>query len=134
MLQQAQVDVNKTMAANYKNIPPAAFYTSIPQLVSHLFGGDGETTSVLKKILERVLYKFPEQTMWHLAWLTGSTSSTRSLVGKEIFVGAKRVLESTGNSEMAMLIKESVSLFKYFRDLARYVCESDLAAGRNIVS
>ncbi|KAG7355473.1 phosphatidylinositol 3- and 4-kinase [Nitzschia inconspicua] len=119
-LEKAQVEANKFIASCYRDIPPAAFYTAIPQLVSHLFDGGEETTSVLKKILERVLYKFPEQAMWQLAWLTGSTSSTRSTVGKNIFMEAQYVLERTLNTNMAMLVKESVSLFKYFKDLARH--------------
>jgi hypothetical protein len=87
--------------------------------VSHLFDDDMETTAVLRKILDRVLSKFPGQAMWHLAWLTGSTNQDRSRVGKDIFAAAKSILERTENSEEATLVKESLSLFKYFRDLAR---------------
>lgn len=107
------------MASEYKNIPSIAFYTAIPQLVSHLFDEGQETTSVLKKILDRVLCKHPEQAMWHLAWLTGSKIPERSRVGKEIFGEAQAVLSKKNKSDMVTLLRESGSLFKYFRDLAR---------------
>lgn len=73
----------------------------------------------MKKILDRVLYKFPEQSMWHLAWLTGSKKKDRSNVGVEIFKEAERVLEKTRNPEMAALLRESEYLFEFFRELAR---------------
>jgi hypothetical protein len=119
-LANAQIEANKVMASNYRRIPPAAFYTAIPQLVSHLFDEGEQTTSVLKKILDRVLYKFPEQAMWHLAWLTGSKIPERSRIGNEIFVEARKVLEKTKNVDMSNLLRESGSLFQYLRDLARY--------------
>jgi uncharacterized membrane protein len=109
------------MASNLKKIPPAAFYTALPQLISHLFHEDDDTTMVVKKILSRVLYKFPEQSMWHLAWLTGSTAVERVNIGREVFMEAQNVLLKTNNHVMVSLLRESGSLFKYFRDLARSV-------------
>ena len=107
------------MASNLKKIHPSAFYTALPQLISHLFDDDTDTTMVVKKILSRVLYKFPEQSMWHFAWLTGSKASERVAIGKEIFKEAQKVLVKTSNIEMVTLLKESESLFRYFRELAR---------------
>lgn len=120
-LSNSQAQARTFMASNLKNIPPAAFYSALPQLISHLFHEDDDTTMVVKKILSRVLYKFPEQSMWHLAWLTGSKAAARVDIGKEIYAEAQNVLLKTNNQEMVSLLQESGSLFKYFRDLARLV-------------
>jgi phosphatidylinositol kinase/protein kinase (PI-3 family) len=109
------------MAKNLKVIPPAAFYTAIPQLVSRVVHRNNETALIVKKILERVLFKFPLQAMWHLAWLKGSKNSDRSRIGEEIFKEAQAVLIKTKHTDMAKILQASSSLFKFLQELARYV-------------
>ena len=118
-LVDAQGEAQALMASNLKKIHPSAFYTALPQLISHLFSEDSDTIMVVKKILGRVLYKFPEQAMWHFAWLTGSKSSERVAIGREIFKDAQKVLLKTNNREMVPLLKDGESLFRYFREIAR---------------
>lgn len=107
------------MAKNIKEIPAAAFYTALSQLVSNLFHQDKDTILVVKKILGRVLYKFPEQSMWHLAWLTGSKDKKRASAGKDIFQEAQTVLARTKHHDMVALLQDAGSLFQFFRELAR---------------
>jgi serine/threonine-protein kinase ATR len=74
----------------------------------------------VKKILERVLYKHPEQAMWHLAWLRGSKNEERSKFGEEIFKAAQKVLSNVSQEAMAALIRESGSLFNFLKELAKH--------------
>ena len=107
------------MAENTKAIPAAAYYTAMPQLISRVIHNNEDTAIVVKKILERVLSKFPHQAMWHLAWLKGSKIEERSTIGADIFKGAQKVLIKNRQSHVANLLKASDSLFKFLQDLAR---------------
>ena len=107
------------MADNMKSIPAAAYYTAMPQLISRVIHNNEDTAKVVKRILERVLIKFPSQAMWHLAWLKGSKNDERSKIGADIFKGAQRVLIKNRQANVANLLKASDSLFKFLQDLAR---------------
>lgn len=106
------------MASQIRDIPPAAFYTAMPQLISRVIHEDRETSMVVKSILQRVLTKFPEQAMWPLAWLKGSKIENRKQIGEEIFNGAQNSLSRQRN-RTSKLIKLSDSLFEHLRKLAR---------------
>lgn len=110
---------NVLMADNIKAIPAAAYYTAIPQLASRVMHDDEDTAKIVKRILERVLVKFPPQAMWHLAWLKGSKNNERSAIGGEIFKGAIKVLVKNRQVNVANLLRDSDSLFKFLQDLAR---------------
>jgi serine/threonine-protein kinase ATR len=107
------------MADNTKAIPAAAYYTAMPQLISRVIHNNEDTAKVVKRILERVLTKFPPQAMWHLAWLKGSKNAGRAEIGADIFKGAQRVLIKNRQTHVANLLKSSDSLFKFLQDLAR---------------
>jgi serine/threonine-protein kinase ATR len=119
MLAENQDQINQFMAKNLKVIPPAAFYTAIPQLVSRVVHQNAETALIVKKILERVLFKFPLQAMWHLAWLKGSKNPERARIGEEIFKEAQMVLIKCKHPDMANILQASGSLFKFLQELAR---------------
>ena len=119
-LAKNQDQANALMVNNTKAIPAAAYYTAMPQLISRVIHEDKDTANVVKRILERVLTKFPLQAMWHLAWLKGSSNDKRMNIGKDIFTGAQKALIKNRQTEkVANLLKESDSLFKFLRDLAR---------------
>ena len=118
-LAENQNKANLLMADNTKAIPAAAYYTAMPQLISRVIHNNEDTAKVVKRILERVLTKFPPQAMWHLAWLKGSKNDERSRIGAEIFKGAQRVLIKNRQMQVANLLKASDSLFKFLQDLAR---------------
>lgn len=120
-LTENQNKANLCMADNTKTIPAAAYYTAMPQLLSRVIHNNGDTAKVVKRILERVLAKYPHQAMWHLAWLKGSKNAERSKIGGDIFKGAQKVLIKNRQTQVANLLKASDSLFKYLQDLARYV-------------
>ena len=77
------------MASKLKEIPPAAFYTAIPQLVSRVTHSDRDTAGVVYGILRRVLIKFPEQAMWPLACLQGSLQDDRKEIGRKLLGGTE---------------------------------------------
>ena len=118
-LTENQNKANILMADNVKAIPAAAYYTAIPQLVSRVIHNNEDTAKIVKRILERVLAKFPPQAMWHLAWLKGSKNEERKKIGGDIFKGAQRVLIKNRQAHVANLLKASDSLFKYLSDLAK---------------
>ena len=66
---EAQTSLNEFMAKSFKSIPAQAFYSAIAQLVSRITHPNQDTRNIVREMLRRVLTKFPEQTMWHLAWL-----------------------------------------------------------------
>mmetsp|Transcript_3837 Transcript_3837/g.10915 ORF Transcript_3837/g.10915 Transcript_3837/m.10915 type:complete len:159 (+) Transcript_3837:2596-3072(+) len=118
-LTENQNKANVVMAENIKAIPAAAYYTAMPQLISRVIHKNEDTAKVVKRILERVLIKFPQQAMWHLAWLKGSKNEERSKIGGDIFKGAQRVLIKLRQARVVNLLKASHSLFKHLRDLAK---------------
>jgi serine/threonine-protein kinase ATR len=118
-LAENQNKANLLMADNTKAIPAAAYYTAMPQLISRVIHKNEDSAKVVKRILERVLTKFPPQAMWHLAWLKGSKNDERSKIGADIFKGAQRVLIKNRQTNVANLLKASDSLFKFLQDLAR---------------
>ena len=124
-LAENQNTANVRMADNIKAIPAAAYYTAVPQLISRVIHNNEDTGKIVKRILERVLTKFPHQTMWHLAWLKGSKNDERSKIGADIFKGAQRVLIKSRQPQVANLLKASDSLFKFLQDLARLVHTTD---------
>jgi serine/threonine-protein kinase ATR len=118
-LSRHQNDANACMANNLKSIPPAAFYTAMPQLVSRVIHDDKETALVVQGILKRVLAKFPQQAMWPLAWLKGSKNDERLAIGEDIFKDAQKSLSKQNQKAMYNLLTVSSSLFKYLTELAK---------------
>lgn len=107
------------MTNNTKAIPAAAYYTAMPQLISRVIHNNEDTAKVVKRILERVLTKFPHQAMWHLAWLKGSKNRERKAIGADIFTNAQKALIKNRQIQVSNLLKSSESLFKFLRELAR---------------
>ena len=117
LLSRNKNEANKYMANNLKEIPPSAFYTAIPQLVSRVTHRDRDTSSVVYGILKRVLVKFPQQAMWPLACLQGSKKVERQEKGESLFKEAQKNL-GKNHKRMQQMLLESASLFKYLKDLA----------------
>lgn len=110
-------EANKQMAKNLKEIPPSAFYTAIPQLLSRVTHRDRDTASVVYGILRRILIKFPQQAMWPLACLKGSKKPERLQIGETLFKEAQKNL-GKNHKKMQVLLLESSRLFKFLKDLA----------------
>mmetsp|Transcript_10899 Transcript_10899/g.30148 ORF Transcript_10899/g.30148 Transcript_10899/m.30148 type:complete len:3004 (+) Transcript_10899:116-9127(+) len=113
-----QRQINGWILNNFKTIPAQAFYSQIAQLVSRITHPHALTKDIVKSILGRVLMKFPEQTLWRLAWLIGSKDKTRKQIGDEIFRSAQDCLKQVGNHNMHNLLVASKSLFEYFIEVA----------------
>jgi serine/threonine-protein kinase ATR len=105
------------MANQVKQIPSVAFYTAMPQLISRVTLDNKDAASVVQRVLQRVLTKFPQQAMWPLAWLQGSKVDERKRIGDEIFDSAQKALGKHHKS-MSRLVGASKSLFDFLRDLA----------------
>lgn len=115
-----QRQLNEFMAKNFRAIPAQGFYSAIAQLVSRITHGNHDTGTVVRNIIRRVLAKFPEQCMWHLAWLIHAKDPIRRKIGREIFAEAEGDLDKMGNTSMCNLLVASTSLLRYLHDLARY--------------
>ena len=116
MLDASKVEANTVILTNLKMIPPAAFYTALPQLISRVILDDKSAARIVQGLLGRVLTKFPKQAMWPLAWLKGSKNRTRKTIGEEIFNQASRNLSKSAN--MQKLLLASGELFRHFQELA----------------
>ncbi|KAL7571763.1 hypothetical protein ACA910_002855 [Epithemia clementina (nom. ined.)] len=116
----SQMQLNEFMAQNFRSVPPQAFYSAIAQLVSRLTHPNSDTRTIVCEILKRVLTKFPEQAMWHLAWLVHSKDTTRRDIAQKIFASSTTALINQNNQYMSKVLVASQSLFKYLYDLARY--------------
>ncbi|GKY98658.1 hypothetical protein MPSEU_000822200 [Mayamaea pseudoterrestris] len=120
-LLMAQEEMNAFIAREYKMIPPRAFYTAIPQLVSQVTHDCKDTEKLVRVVLCRILSKHPEQAMWHLGWLRQSQLEDRKKIGEEIFQQAEQSLMKIGgalNIHRHKVLVESKSLFMYFHNLA----------------
>lgn len=117
-----------------------AYYNVLPQLVSRVVHDNNETSAVVKTILSRVLFTYPLQAVWHLAWLKGSKSAERRKIGDDIFQDAqkshlmlaeklragsesKKRRSSDGgkkHTRVAEMLQASSSLFRFLKDLASF--------------
>ena len=119
-LSDKQDEANVLMANHFKQIPASSFYTAMPQLISRITHADKDTANIVKSILRRVLYKYPAQAMWPLAWLRHSRQSERRAIGDEIFREAERLLLESPNPRLHVLLVSSKSLFLHLQRLAQY--------------
>ena len=120
LLVESQMKANKLMRDYRNRVPSFSFYSALPQLISRVGHHNEDTSLLVKKILGRVLSKFPEQAMWPLAWLINSTKSDRASVGMDIFDVAQKYHAQQENMKFHNLLIESKSLFKFLIDLAKY--------------
>ena len=120
LLRESQIKANKLIRESKNNIPSFSFYSALPQLISRVSHRNEGTSMLVRKILMRVLSKFPEQGMWPLAWLVNSTKVDRANIGAEIFNAAQKYQSQQGSMKFHDLLVESKSLFKFLIDLARY--------------
>ena len=90
----------------------------MPQLISRVIHDNTDTAQVVRRILGRVLTKFPQQAMWPLAWLKGSKDPARAKIGEEIFREAQNTF-SKNNKSFARLLQSAGSLFLYLKELAK---------------
>ena len=119
-IKKHQTEATSLMVLFSKKIPAHIYYSAIPQLVSRVNHQDNETQQIVKEVLTKVLSQYPEQTMWHLAWLLHSQHHARAEIGHEIFDGAQRVLHHEGRDQLHDLLVCSQGLFKWLVDLAKY--------------
>ena len=115
-----QDQVNELMVNYMRSIPPVAFYSVLPQLISRIGHNDENTASVVRALLRRLLVKFPAQVMWHLAWLRQSVHKDRQQIGEDIFKGAQRSLRKSENMKMHDLLQGSKSLVQFLINLAKH--------------
>lgn len=126
------------MVQSPQGIPMVAYYNVLPQLVSRVIHDNTDTAAIVKTLLGRVLYTYPLQAMWHLAWLKGSKTTDRKKIGDEIFADAQqkhleqatRIRESgrrrrsndsgKNHDRMAEVLKTSAHLFRYLKELAMF--------------
>ena len=105
------------MANHIRDIPAAAFYTAMQQIISRVIHTNKETSMVVKSILQRVLVKFPHQAMWMLAWLKASKDPERAKIGEDLFKSAEKAL-AKNHKAMSDMLAVSQSLFRFLRELA----------------
>lgn len=110
----------REMNTLHKKVGVHLFYLVLPQLVSRVSHKNPYVAQTVKKILKKVLIKFPYQAMWPLACLRNSVDKTRSQIGEDIFYTAGKELKKRGRNGHNVLAASKV-LFKYFIDLARYM-------------
>jgi serine/threonine-protein kinase ATR len=115
-----QEEANELMMTFHEKIPAYLYYSALPQLVSRVNHRDKDTQRIVKAILQNVLTKFPEQAMWHLAWLLQSQHSARAETGAAIFKGAQKQLSRLEKLPLHDLLNSSHNLFKWLNDLAKY--------------
>lgn len=117
LLSNSQQGANELMARNLKRIPPRAFYTAIPQLISNVLHSDSETGLLVRNILVRLLVKFPLQAMWPICWLRQSKDRKRKTCGEMIF---KEALTKLENRPPRRVLQSSKSLINYFQKVAKH--------------
>jgi serine/threonine-protein kinase ATR len=110
---------NDVMNEKSKQIPEEAFYTAMAQLISRVIHYDKETALEVRRILIRVLIKFPGQAMWPLAWLRESSDEGRKKIGEILFNDAIRGLEEGPNQTQIKVLVASKSLFNWIYRLAK---------------
>ena len=108
---------NHFMAENFRKIPTQAFYTAMPQLIAQIMHVNGDSASVVQFILKKVLFKFPEQAMWPLAWLCHSKNSRRKQIGVGIFKEAQKIVAKK-NKGLGNLLLASKSLINHLQQVA----------------
>jgi len=119
-LAKIQDEVNELMVAYMKFIPPVAFYSVFPQLISRIGHNDADTVTIVCAILKRLLVKFPAQAMWQLSWLRQSVHADRRKTGDEIFQGAQKSLRKNEMMKMHDLLETSKGLVEFLINLAKY--------------
>jgi len=119
-LKKKQEEANTLMLSHMKQIPAHAFYTVIPQLIARVIHDNGDTATVVRGILRRVLIKFPAQAMWALGWLRFSRDIERKRAGDNIFKEAAATLKESSNQLHFKLLLASKNLFQWFQKLAKY--------------
>jgi len=119
-LLESQKKANNLMLEFRSKIPSYSYYTALPQLISRINHRNMDTAKLVKKILIRVLTKFPEQAMWPLAWILHSSNSERAAIGQEIFNSAEKHHAQQDNVLKRDLLSSCKSLFRFLIDLAKY--------------
>jgi hypothetical protein len=108
---------NNFMAENFKKIPTQAFYTAMPQLIAQIMHINADSASVVQYILKKVLFRFPEQAMWPLAWLCHSKNSKRKQIGVGIFKEAQKIIAKK-NKALGNLLMASKNLINHLQSIA----------------
>jgi serine/threonine-protein kinase ATR len=116
-----QEDVNQFMVTCIKSIPPVAYYSVLPQLISRIGHQDEDTATIVGAILKRQLVKFPAQAMWHLSWLRQSVHEDRRQKGEEMFKVAQKSLRKNEDLKNHDLLESSRDLVMFFINLAKYI-------------
>jgi len=127
LLQESQLEANELMFLLIEKIQPCSFYTTIPQLISHINHSHKQTSTIVKSIIKRVLEKYPKQAMWAVAWLRHSACPKRSSLGEEIFKSTAKKFQRKENMKVHDLLMDSKSLFRYLIDLAKHQPKNPLS-------
>ncbi len=116
-----QEDVNQFMVTCIKSIPPVAYYSVLPQLISRIGHQDEDTATIVAAILKRQLVKYPAQAMWQLSWLRQSVHDDRRSKGEEMFKVAQKSLRKNEDMKHHDLLGTSKNLILFLTNLAKYI-------------
>lgn len=115
-----QKKVNAIVLEGKDYIAISSLYTVLPQLISRINHIDQETVNGVKDILQKILEKFPAQSLWHLSVLRHSTDEARAEVGREIFRNAQKNLETNEDLPSRDLLESSANLMNLLIQVAKY--------------
>jgi len=117
-LRKAQTDVNEMIRSIDRKLDYSAWYTCMPQLVSRTGHSNTETLEIVTNILEKLLHRFPQQGIWHIAGLNHSFNQSRKRIGEEICRKAYQRLTNDGRFLDAHVLQDAKILFPALVDLA----------------
>ena len=116
-----QEEVNQFMVTCIKSIPPVAYYSVLPQLISRIGHQDEDTATIVAAILKRQLVKYPAQAMWQLSWLRQSVHDDRRSKGEDMFKVAQKSLRKNEDLKHHDLLGTSKNLILFLINLAKYI-------------
>ena len=118
VLKKSQSEVNEMIKTIDKKLDPCAWYTCMPQLVSRTGHSNSETLEIVTQILEKLLSKFPQQGIWHIAGLNHSFNQARKRIGEEVCRKAHQKLTADGKHLDAQVLQNAKTLFPALVELA----------------
>jgi len=116
-LRKAQTLCCESVRSFASKIPPAIWFSCMPQLVSRTGHGHRETLDVVTHIILKVLVAHPKQSVWHVAGLLQSLIPSRQALGDDL---VKRACASLGshNAEDSAMLGDAKAFFRNLIDLA----------------
>jgi len=116
-LRKAQTLCCEAVRSYTSKIPPAIWFSCMPQLVSRTGHGHRETLDVVTLVILKVLVAHPKQSVWHVAGLLQSLIPSRQALGDDL---VKRACASLGshNVEDSAMLGDAKAFFRNLIDLA----------------